>query len=583
MQDQQSPKISSVAIYARVSSEEQREGQTIDAQVLELERFANEKGWHVSGVYKDAGWSGTMLVRPDLDRLRDDAMNRAFDAVVINDVDRLARDVTHLNVIKRDLERRGVQVIFRKLPSDNSPLSSFMVNILGSFAEFERAMIIDRTRRGVRYKVEVRHMYLGCAAPYGYRYTRKDRGSGREGRLEVVPEEAAVVRQIFNWIDEEHLSVRKILFRLHQSGIPPRKGAPYWAHSTLIRLVHSETYCGVWHFGKNEAREPRTPQRRQAYRRKLKTSSHLRNPSEWVPIELPSDLRIIERPQWERVQIQLAKNAHFSPRFGRHEYLLSCLVKCGACSATFVGKPQKSVGIYSYTCHNICRKISAIREEYLDEAVWEGIRQALLNPTLISERLPTLRQISETVGQKRQTQIENIAALRLGLDAEEDRILAAYRTGQITPEQLTRELERLNARKASLSQEIGNPQPEAPVPFESVEAACKHLSGRLDRMNPHEKRELLRILIDKVVFYGDDAEIWGVLPINPEIRDPEVVSSGQSVLTTRNPQNQGHNGYLDPSLATPDPQNQGRNVPFRFTVPIVRKTCTHRFRSVAAK
>ena len=130
---------------------------------------------------------------------------------------------------------------------------------------------------------------------------------------------------------------------------------------------------------------------------------------------------------------------------------------------------------------------------------------------------------------------------------------------------------------------MGKSSPEPPVPFESVEAACKHLSGRLDRMNPHEKRELLRILIDKVVFYGDDAEIWGVLPINPEICDPEVVSSGQSVLTTRNPQNQGNNGYLCPLLATPDPQNQGRNVPFRFTVPIVRKTCTHRFRSVAAK
>lgn len=166
MQDKQNPQISAVAVYARVSSEEQREGQTIDAQVLELERFAREKGWRVSGVYKDEGWSGTMLVRPDLDRLRDDAMKRAFDAVVINDVDRLARDVTHLGVIKRDLERRGIQVIFRKLPSDNSPLSSFMVNILGSFAEFERAMIIDRTRRGVRHKVEVRHMYLGCPAPY---------------------------------------------------------------------------------------------------------------------------------------------------------------------------------------------------------------------------------------------------------------------------------------------------------------------------------------------------------------------------------------------------------------------------------
>src|SRR5450755_1682649 len=88
MQDQQNPKIFAVAIYARVSSEEQREGQTIDAQVLELERFAREKDWRVSGIYKDDGWSGTMLVRPELDRLRDDAMKKAFDAVVINDVDR---------------------------------------------------------------------------------------------------------------------------------------------------------------------------------------------------------------------------------------------------------------------------------------------------------------------------------------------------------------------------------------------------------------------------------------------------------------------------------------------------------------
>src|ERR1017187_2829444 len=113
MQDQQKPQILAVAIYARVSSEEQRDGQTIDAQVLELERFANEKGWRVAGIYKDEGWSGTMLVRPDLDRLRDDAMKKAFDAVVINDVDRLAGDVAHPGVIQRAFERRGIQVIFR--------------------------------------------------------------------------------------------------------------------------------------------------------------------------------------------------------------------------------------------------------------------------------------------------------------------------------------------------------------------------------------------------------------------------------------------------------------------------------------
>src|SRR4051812_21968971 len=97
-----------VALYARVSTEEQREGQTIDSQVAELERYAQEAGWLITGVYRDEGWSGSLMERPELDRLRDDAPKGVFDAVLINDVDRLARDVVHLGVIKRDLERQGL-------------------------------------------------------------------------------------------------------------------------------------------------------------------------------------------------------------------------------------------------------------------------------------------------------------------------------------------------------------------------------------------------------------------------------------------------------------------------------------------
>src|SRR5256885_17117321 len=144
------------AIYARVSTEEQKEGQTIDSQIAELERFSASQGWQLIDVYKDEGWSGALLARPQLDRLRDDASKRVFQIVLINDVDRLARDVSHLGVVKRDLERHGIQVIFRKLPAEQSPTHNLMVNILGSFAEFERELIADRTRRGKRYRVEVR-------------------------------------------------------------------------------------------------------------------------------------------------------------------------------------------------------------------------------------------------------------------------------------------------------------------------------------------------------------------------------------------------------------------------------------------
>src|SRR6266849_2145653 len=199
-----------LAIYARVSTEEQREGQTIDSQVSELERFSREKGWPIVGIYKDEGWSGGIMERPDLDRLRDDARRGVFQAVLINDVDRLARDVAHLGVIKRDLEKKGMKVIFRKLPSDTSPTNNLMVNILGSFAEFERELISDRTRRGRRHKVEVRKQYLGSNTAYGYRYVPIDRSSGREGVLEVIAEEARVVQQMFEWVDQGGLSGRRV-------------------------------------------------------------------------------------------------------------------------------------------------------------------------------------------------------------------------------------------------------------------------------------------------------------------------------------------------------------------------------------
>src|ERR1035437_3752216 len=103
------------AIYTRVSTKEQRERKIINSQIAELEGFATAKGWVIVDSYSDAGWSGSVVARPEIDRLRDDARAGRFQAVLINDVDRLARDVAHLGVIKRDLEKNNVRVIFRKL------------------------------------------------------------------------------------------------------------------------------------------------------------------------------------------------------------------------------------------------------------------------------------------------------------------------------------------------------------------------------------------------------------------------------------------------------------------------------------
>src|SRR5450755_637114 len=216
-----------VALYVRVSGEEQKQGHNIDSQIAELKQFATQREWPVFEVYSDETWSGAALARPALDKLRDDAGKKLFDAVLINDVDRLARDVTHLGIIKRDLERSGVKVIFRKIPLESSPTHNLLVNILGSFAEFERELIMDRTRRGRRHKVETRQEFIGCIPPYGYRYIpgkKPDQG----GQLLVDAEEAAVVREMYHWVDALGISGMGVVARLRREGSRPRKGGAAW-------------------------------------------------------------------------------------------------------------------------------------------------------------------------------------------------------------------------------------------------------------------------------------------------------------------------------------------------------------------
>jgi site-specific DNA recombinase len=518
------------AIYARVSSEEQREGQTIDSQIAELERFAGAQGWIIGGVYKDEGWSGAVLARPELDRLRDNASKRLFDLVLLNDVDRLARDVSHLGVIKRDLERHGVQVRFRKLPAEQSPTANLMVNILGSFAEFEREMIADRTRRGRRHKVEVRQQYLGSIAPYGYRYVTKDLAAGKEGYLEIIPEQAAVVKQMYQWIDQEGLSARAVVKRLNELRIRPRKGGAAWAKSSVLCILRCETYTGLWHYNKHESYEPPTGSKFE-YRRSLKCQLRQRPREEWIPVKLPDELRIIERQQWERVQAQLARNSSFSTRNSKHHYLLKGLVQCGGCQARYVGDPNH--GRFYYRCHQRCKRYPTIREEYLNQVVWEAIKGAILKPEIITRQIEERAQEAAANHTQSEREGQQIEQALQKLDEEERRILEAYRLGILTPAVLGRELEQITQRRATLIQrqtELGalSKIPEPAVVCRSILEYCREAAGWIETLNDIERQRLLQLLIDRIIFQGKRVIIQGVIPIQPSASSPGIEDRNQA-------------------------------------------------------
>jgi site-specific DNA recombinase len=556
MQDS-SPK--RIALYARVSSEEQREGQTIDSQIAELERFAKERAWEIVETYKDDGWSGGVLARPELDRLRDDASKSRFDAVLVNDVDRVARDVAHLGVIKRGLERQGVELIFRKLPAESSPMRNLMVNILGSFAEFERELILDRTRRGKRHKAEVRKQFIGCIPPYGYIYIPK-RPNGEEGALQVNPQEAAVVREMYRWVDEEGLSARKVMSRLNKTGLPPRKGAGRWAKSSVLRILRTSVYAGTWYYNKLESCEPAaTRMPTQKYKRLPKSSSRLRAQAEWVPVPLPGELHLVPTDQWERVQNRLNQNIAFSPRNSKHNYFLRGLVRCAGCGARFVGDPCHHK--FYYRCLQRCKKVGTVREEALDAAVWGSLREAILNPELIVESVSGLQERDIEQTRMASVQITDVEKSLDQIHKEESRALEAYRREIISAEQLHRELQLLVSRKASL-EDLSRDLPKGSLPQslpratirERVIEFCQQIAARLESMVPEEKQQVVRYIVNEVEFDGLTAQVRGIIPIGDSENGSVKSEAGQIGAMEASPRGRNPAG-----IVVTVPWSHGRN------------------------
>ena len=195
-----------VALYARVSTERQEQQGTIASQLDALTRWAREQHHDVVDAYVcvDDGYSGTRLDRPGLDRLRDGAEAGAFKAALVLCPDRLARKYAYQILILEELERFDVRVIFLDQPLSDDPQARLLTQIQGAVAEYERIKIAERYRRGKLFRARQGEVCWG-KVPYGYR--RIPRRDGVPAHVEVSEPEAQVVRQIFRWHVDEHLSV----------------------------------------------------------------------------------------------------------------------------------------------------------------------------------------------------------------------------------------------------------------------------------------------------------------------------------------------------------------------------------------
>ena len=207
------------AIYARVSSEQQKEENTIASQTAALIEFAREQGYGVPDewVVEDEGFSGASLLRPGLERLRDLAAEGHIQAVLIHAPDRLSRKYAYQVLLTEEFARHGVETIFLKAPHSGTPEDQLMLQFQGMIAEYERAQILERSRRGKRHRAKAGEVSVLGGAPYGYRYIRKTRDA--PARYEIDAVEAEVVRLVYDMYTVKGLSIGAIAGLLREMGV----------------------------------------------------------------------------------------------------------------------------------------------------------------------------------------------------------------------------------------------------------------------------------------------------------------------------------------------------------------------------
>jgi site-specific DNA recombinase len=329
-----------------------------------------------------------------------------------------------------------------------------------------------------------------------------------------------MVRQMYRWIDEEGLSIQKVVVRLNQSGISPRKRGQAWQKSSVRRILRSEVYAGTWYYNKHQHCLPQKRSQNQQYR-KSQTSLRLRPRSEWLPVKLPQNLRIIDPAQWRRVQEQLDRNIAFSPRNQRHSYLLTGLLRCGGCKAAYVGEPQHSR--FAYRCSRRCKKYGSISEAWLNTTVWDAFSAALRNPKIIAEAIKETSAHAQVTASSAFEHEEIERGLKQ-IQAEEARILEAYRLEILSAQQLGRELDSLRARlkvfqsrQATLPKEM---QVDETAMQRSLDEYCKLVRARLTKLNRDERQRLLRLLLKSVIFEGERVRIQAIIPFAGESPHP---------------------------------------------------------------
>jgi len=510
------------AIYARVSSDQQREDKTVASQTAAAMAFASTQGYSVPAgwIFEDEGFSGATLVRPGLERVRDLVAEGQIQAVLVLSPDRLSRKYAYQVLLTEEWLRHGVQTIFVKAPQSQTPEDQLKLQFQGMIAEYERAQILERSRRGNRHRAKQGEVSVLSGAPYGYRYVRKT--EERAAYYEVIETQAEVVRQVFDLYTAQSLSIGAITRRLNELAVPTRKAHTCWERSTIWAMLRNPAYRGMACFGKTQEAARQHRDNRAA---RMRGHASRRSPrplqetpkDQWIQIPVPA---LVDERSFDLAQERLQDNKKFSPRRTIEPSILQGLVHCADCGYALYRTATRSSArkIYYYRClgsdawrYQGQSRCSAkpIRLDLLEDTVWTEVTRLLEDPALIQAELTRRVEAARTSHPAKQNQDRLVREL-LQAQRRVERLLTAYQEDLLSLDELRRRMPELRQRETRLKAELDSLS--AQLADQATYLRLAHTLGEfLERLRTQtqgldvlERQRVVRLLVKEVVV-GDDS------------------------------------------------------------------------------
>jgi site-specific DNA recombinase len=532
------------AIYARVSSERQKEEHTIASQTAALKEWAPTQQCLVSPdcIFEDEGYSGATLQRPGLERMRDLAAEGQLDIILAYAPDRLSRKYAYQVLLIEEFNRLGVDVVFLRSPQAQTPEDQLLLQFQGMIAEYERAQIAERTRRGKRHRAKAGSVNVLSGAPYGYRYQRKTETA--DAYYQVLESQATVVRKVFELYTQSGLCINAIAHRLNEEQIPTRTGATRWCRSTVWGMLRNPAYYGVACFGKTEQTErqrmTRPLRKRGGY--SPRSSANREKPREqWIGIPVPP---LVSEETYALAQEQLEKNKRHATRRTKEPTLLQSMLVCKQCGYAYYRSSTRTSKhkLYYYRClgsdnyrhlgGRVCEN-RPIRQDYLDALVWEEIIRLLQEPALIGAEIDRRIQASQTAKptvrrketlRKEQTRVQrNIV-----------RLLDAYQEELLPLDELRPRMVVLRKRQQTALAELNSLESQAMENehylrlAESMTDFLSQLQVNADTLDIIDRQKVLRLIVKEILVDDDTITICHSIPTTSRASIIEHSGSGKT-------------------------------------------------------